>query len=107
MFTNLSKHELSITLPSYTSKEVIEWFEIMECTNKLADVLVELVHESIKSGKSIKAIDTHSELQTSQSIYETDQSNLFENLYNWQDSKNAILKAENEVKKEKKRMLSV
>ena len=36
-----------------------------------------------------------------------DQSEFFDNLYNWQDATNSIFNEEKEVKKEKKKMLSV
>lgn len=30
MFTNITKHKYTITLPAGTTKEVKEWFELME-----------------------------------------------------------------------------
>ena len=112
MFTSLSKYTFSIMLPSSTTKDVMEWFEIMESNNKLADALVELVHESIKSGRTIKAVgyfvDNQAEVQPSQVRHEAGYpGSIFENLYNWQDSNNAVFEEEKEGKKEKKRMLSV
>lgn len=108
MYTNQLKKIYNITLPPSTSEEVVEWFEIMENSSKLTDALIELVYISIKSRKSLNvsnhfSSNTSETSQTDSSQLET-QSDIFNNLYNWQDSNNAIFKEE---KKEKRKMLSV
>lgn len=40
MFTNQSGNTYKITLPSPTSKEVVEWFEIMDNSGKLSEALI-------------------------------------------------------------------
>jgi hypothetical protein len=111
MFTNAPKHTYTITLPATTSKEVVEWFEIMENSNQLSEALVELIHSGIKSGKYQNAASYDTTLPGEQPKAENGQpviqDNFMDSLYNWQDSTNAIFKEVKEEKKEKKRMLSV
>lgn len=111
MFTNSPKHTYALALPSTTSKEVIEWFEVMKNSNQLTEVLIALVHNSIKSGKHCDADIYDTTIQGEQPKVENGQAviqnNFIDSLYNCQDSTNAIFKEGIDEKKEKKRMLSV
>lgn len=111
MFTNTPRHTYTITLPSTTSKDVIEWFEVLENSNQLTETLIELVHSGIKSGKYRNTAIDETTIQGAQPNVENGQAilqnNFMDSLYNWQDSANAIFKEATEEKKEKKRMLSV
>jgi hypothetical protein len=83
----------------------------MENSNILAEAMVELVHNCIQSGKHLKSTPiyaaSYENKSASGSGQSVNQDSLFDNLYNWQDSNNAVFKEIKEEKKEKKRMLSV
>ncbi|MCX7922252.1 MAG: hypothetical protein N3B21_09620 [Clostridia bacterium] len=108
MFINQSNHAYNINLPTSTSREVAEWFEIMDSNGKLAEALVELVYTNLQSGTQLKCCesfaDSRKEIQSPQNITSVNQNDFFDSLYSWQDSTSAIFKEE---KKEKKTMLSV
>lgn len=111
MFGNLSKYTFNVTLPSSTSNDVIEWFKFMRNNNKLADALVGLVYDSINADARIKNSpnSTYNNMEK-QSVPkpEVNQGDLFENLYNWQDSNSTLfLEDKKVVNKEKKKMLCV
>jgi len=109
LFSHRSGYSFQITLPDYAAREIIEWFETMSCNNRLTEELTALVYDKLKSGE-LKRLETQArarnelkiETRPATSKHEQD---LFENLYNWQES-NSVLHRE-ERKKEKKQMLSV
>lgn len=111
MFTNTLKHTYSITLPSTTSKDVTEWFEIMENNNQLTEALIELVHNGIVSGKYLNTgmynMTVQGEPHQPEAGQAALQDNFMDSLYNWKDSASAVFKDGKEEKREKKRMLSV
>jgi hypothetical protein len=109
MFNKRSK--FTIKLPLHTNKDVSDWFQTMNSKNVLADALVELVYESLKTGTCLEPLqiiinDNVSSKSTEKA--EVNQGDLFENLYNWQDSNSAIFLEDRKiVSKEKKKMLYV
>lgn len=110
MFTNSSNLTFKIILPSSTNKDVIEWFEEMDDKCKLADALVGMVYDSLKTKAHIKTsqfVNYNGNKPTPEKTG-ADQGDLFDNLYNWQDSNSAIfLEDKSAVNKAKKKMLCV
>ena len=111
MLTSQFKKTYTITLPSSTSKAVVEWFEIMENNNELANELIELVYEKIKSRNPLEKPSSVTKGNADEVGTQEGQlmnpDCFFDSLYNWQDSSNEVFKEAKEVKKEKKKMLSV
>lgn len=110
MFTNKEPHAYNVILPSATSKEVMEWFEVMDNCNQLSEALIEMVHKSIQTSTCRKGSETIMSAPAGQHLGENQavlQDNFMDSLYNWQDSTTAIFKEVTEEKKEKKKMLSV
>ncbi|BCJ98429.1 hypothetical protein [Anaerocolumna chitinilytica] len=108
---NIPKHIFSISLPSETSKEITEWFEVMESRNQLSDELIGLVHNHIMTGnyqnKTMNENHVQSDpLKLSDKKVEI-QDDFLDKLYNWQDSNSAVFKEDKIEKKEKKKMLSI
>ena len=58
MFTNQSDNTYNIIIPTSTSKEIVEWFAIMDNNNKLVDAMIELINASIKSGRKLIISDS-------------------------------------------------
>ncbi len=108
---NIPKHIFSISLPSETSKEITEWFEIMESRKQLSDELIGLVHNHIMTGKyQIKTMNERQGLSAPLKISDEQtelQDEFLDKLYNWQDSNSAVFKEDKIEKKEKKKMLSI
>lgn len=108
---NIPKHIFSISLPSETSKEITEWFEIMESRNQLSDELIGLVHTHIMTGKyQNKTMNERQGLSDPLKISDEQielQNDFLDKLYNWQDSNSAVFKDDKIEKKEKKKMLSI
>ena len=107
MFKNSGK-AYKFTLPTSTSKEIVEWFEDMENSHLLAEALVELVHDNIKSGGNMKANGNPCEIVTAKPQIEHEKGNdseFFETIYNWQESNNEIFS--DKERNQKKKMLSV
>ncbi len=108
---NIPKHIFSISLPSETSKEITEWFEIMESRNQLSDELIGLVHNHIMTGKYQNKIMNEKQIQSDPLKLSDKQAELqddfLDKLYNWQDSNSAVFKDDKIEKKEKKKMLSI
>lgn len=108
---NIPKLIFSLNLPSETSKEITEWFEIMESRNQLSDELIGLVHNHIMTGKyQNKTMDEMQGLSDTLKISDEQielQNDFLDKLYNWQDSNNAVFKEDKIEKKEKKKMLSI
>lgn len=108
MFPPTQKLAYNITLPNSTSKEVVEWFEIMENRGQLEESLVELVYEKIRQEKPVEMcrsqVNNQTFVEDKQPQNIVVQGDFFDSLYNWQDSNGAIFKEE---KKERKKMLSV
>ena len=111
MFDDQPKKIFKIKLPNSTANEVVEWFEIMESNGLLANSLIELVYEQLKSGKPVESsicsynsLSFTLELQTNPSV---NQDSFFDNLYDLQGSTDAAFKDEKEEKKVKRKMLYV
>ncbi|AOT69156.1 hypothetical protein [Geosporobacter ferrireducens] len=105
MFERFSKYNYTITLPSSTSKEVIEWFERMQDDQRLAEELVMLVYDYIKDNHPIT--EQHLSFEKNQIPQDNqyiDEASFLDSLYDWQESNLAAFKEE---QKEKKKMLSV
>lgn len=114
MINKQPKHKYSIELPAATVNEVIEWFENMDTNGELANSLIELVYERIKTGKSPEtsncSINTQNEAPELTANHVINHNDFFDNLYDWQGSSSAAFKeeiVEREVKKTKKKMLYV
>jgi hypothetical protein len=91
--------------------EVIEWFEIMEANGQLANTLIELVYERIKSGKPLESsiYTFNDQVKTTMPLDNpiVSQVDFFDNLYDLHGSSSAVFKDEQEEKKIKKKMLYV
>lgn len=103
MFSSNKNYIYKLSLPSSTSKDVIEWFENMHSMNKLEEELVAIIHKYISSKQNVYKNNFVSEIEEQnkniESVSCTD--NFIDNLYNWQESNKAIFRDE------KKKMLSV
>jgi len=111
MFKDIPAHTFSITLPSETTKEIIEWFELMDTRDQLSDELIGLVHNHIMAGEDrkktfIETNDPNDPLKMRDDQAEL-QDDFLNRLYNWQDSNNSVFKDDKEQKKEKKKMFSI
>ncbi|KXG75044.1 hypothetical protein [Thermotalea metallivorans] len=108
-----SQYIYRIQLPAATSKDVVEWFEMMNANERLSDELIYLVHNSLKKEnlfvKSDLQHEKTEEIQDNSSQSLCNQEDFFHNLYNWQDSNNHLFQEDNthEEKKTKKKMLSI
>jgi len=104
MITNMPKHTYSITLPVNTTKDIFEWFTIMDNNKQLAEKLIELVHSDIMTGdhRNTQKINlvTSSELKIDggEDLHRADFMN---SLYNWEESTSAIFNDCKEEKREK------
>lgn len=111
MFTNSSMHTYSITLPTYTSNDIIEWFESLERKNELSNQLIELVYNHIKNGGNGISNIYHCDIKNERLNIQNDlcelEDSFMNNLYNWQDSSDAVFKDDKKDKKEMKKMLTV
>lgn len=111
MLTSQSNKTYTITLPSSALKAVVEWFDIMAYNNVLANELIELVHERIKSGKPFEKhsyiAEVYSKDIPEQVIQAANPDSFLDSLYNWQDSASEVFKEAAKEKKPKKKMLSV
>jgi hypothetical protein len=110
MKSNPLNHTYSITLPSTTTKDIIDWFGYMEENKKLAERLIELVRLDIKNCyyRSDNAIyNPGVDIKKREDLIVTSEDDFINSLYNWQDSNHAIFKDEKQVKPKTKGMLSV
>lgn len=92
----------TISLPTSTEQEVIEWFEFISNHGDLSSELVKLVRDHIINDKT--NISICAEPAASHTILSNESHDLFDSLYNYDAAAAAIF---NENQKPKKKMLSV
>lgn len=113
MFTENLEKNYTIKLPKYISKEILEWFEMLDISNNLSEEIIHLVSLSLEEKKLIDS-PTHNTCISYANVEEPvlsiiNQDDFFNSLYSWQEAINQILYdvQPKDEPKQKKKMLSV
>ncbi|MDA8235386.1 MAG: hypothetical protein M0Z31_11390 [Clostridia bacterium] len=105
----MNKYSYTISLPDFTSQEVIDWFETLAAANRLSDEVIALVYRELKTGGGKQTTRREGRQGVGvtgiQAKTQENHQDFLDNLYNWQESNNVLHK--DERKREKKQMLSV
>lgn len=104
-----------ITLPSFTDKAIIRWFEQMATGDELSEAIIALVHDQINTNPieeefdfsvpEPRTVNHKASFVGTPLTQEKVEDDFFTNLYNWQESNNMLYQEES--KKTKRKMLSV
>lgn len=103
--SKLTGNTYQIKLPNYTDREIINWFESKANENTLAEEIIALVYDALNNSDGTFKINESLQIEPENNQSQQYLDDLFNNLYNWEESKNELL--QEGVKKAKKKMLSV